>query len=145
MKFKEFILHNAETIAKVSAIYCLVVITSKLNIPLTMNFGGNNNSDRKNDFYDDICNTKRVPYNFEERAIHSIKKSAIDMFRDSDKLEAAKKIYEIAIASSNEDTKRTAIKALEKISDSVFRDSLKNRITDYIYEIGRRGDIYETK
>jgi len=139
MKFKEFILRNTETIAKVSVIYCLVIITSKLDIPLTMNFGGDGSrSDRRND-YDDIRNTKRVPYNVEERAISSISKSAKNMFRDSEKLEAAQKIRGIAVASTDGGTKRTAVKALEEISDSMFRDSYKNYITNYIYEIGLGG------
>lgn len=72
----------------------------------------------------------------DDLAISEILKGSRDLWKDSDKVEAAKKITGIAKKEGQSSyTKTVAINALSQIRDDVWQSTSKTAITDYIISI----------
>ena len=129
----ELIKNNKDILIKATATVGLGVLAYKLKLPVSL-YGREIYSGSIGD--PDL----RIPFGADstERAIISIANSAMKMDFDSQKKDLAKKIVSLALSSSSEDTKSTAINCLERISNEMDFDSTKKDIGEFIFNIASK-------
>lgn len=133
-KLVTVIVDHKDILIKSAIAVGVIAVSTKYKLPL--NFGGIELGKTDSGEFDFRVASKS---NAEEDGIISLASTINGMSFDRTKKEVAGKIKDIALKSTSEDTRKTAINCLEQISKKMDFSSSKDAISNYIYDIVMKG------